>query len=87
MHTLHDLKNLLSERGFQITSFTGWMLVCNRDKWGLLHDEFYRNGSAISRKDIMKYIKETPKVPSTLRIIKKMIPKNYKENDYDDQSN
>jgi hypothetical protein len=79
MHTLSDLNHLLTENNIPVDEFIGWRLVCGDDTWSMLDDQYYKNNVLVSRKEILKYVKEFRVVEVTPR--KKITPNKGIEHD------
>lgn len=61
MHCLVDIKELLTQHNFKNITSGGWYLICQGDRWTISHDVVYLNGSPISKKEILQYLKKGPK--------------------------
>lgn len=58
MHSLSDLKDLFLSHNIKIKEFGGWFLKVGKDTYTMLHDDYYKNGSIISRKEIQTNLKK-----------------------------
>jgi hypothetical protein len=58
MHSLHDLKKVLTDAGKKIKSYDGASLVVGKDTYSMLSDEYYLNSVMITRKELLSKIKK-----------------------------
>ena len=80
MNCLVDIKALLEQHNFKRIISEGWRLTCQGDRWTIAHDVVYLNGEPITKKQILQYMKDGPRVMPP-RITKMITPKEGYEND------
>lgn len=61
MHDLKSLKRHLIHNGVEIKSYDGAFLTTKKgDTWGMLDDQYYKNGVIVDRKQIKKDYPKNP---------------------------
>lgn len=61
MHSLSDLRDLFVSHNIKIKEFGGWFLKVGKDTYTMLDDDYYKNGSIISKKEIQTNLKKKKK--------------------------
>jgi hypothetical protein len=71
MHSLTELKNLFLEKGHKIKEFLGWYLIVGKNRYTMLDDQYYVNGSFIKKKELISSIKQASKEKPEPKVEKK----------------
>lgn len=57
MHNLTQLKNMFQKAGFEIRQFNGMYLTTEHGRFSMAGDEYFRDGTLITRKELKQLIK------------------------------
>ena len=60
MNSLSELRKALQDKGHRIDEFKGYLLISSCGKFTLAIEQFYRNGVAISKKELREIIDGKP---------------------------
>lgn len=58
IHSLHDLKNKLSQKGIEIKNSEGWCVDTDHGRWTMSFDNVYLNKTLIKNLDSIEQIKK-----------------------------
>jgi len=71
MHSLSELKDLLTSKEIQIKEFNGWLLKVGEDTWVMDRGVFYKNGMPQNMKDKDLFAKYKTNSPKDAQIARK----------------
>jgi len=62
MNSISELKEAFVSNKIKIKEYLSYIITCkNGDEWTLILGQFYKNGQAVSNKEIKEYIKRKGK--------------------------